>query len=75
MFKIIFISSALHLDPASRGTDDLRYQYAPDSNGKIHLVDVRQPIWGLKNVMRYNPLRSNVYHLFTRYIYIFEKYR
>ncbi|XP_032528997.2 pancreatic triacylglycerol lipase-like [Danaus plexippus] len=60
------ICSALHLDPASRGADDLRYQYAPDSNGKIHLVDVRQPIWGLKNVMRYNPLRSNVYHLFTR---------
>ncbi|CAG4965431.1 unnamed protein product [Colias eurytheme] len=43
-----------------------RYQYAEDSDGKLHLVDLWMPITDLAAVARFNPQTSNVYHLFTR---------
>ncbi|KAI5639767.1 lipase domain-containing protein [Phthorimaea operculella] len=45
---------------------DLRYQYATDSNGQAHLVDLWMTIDNAKEAARFNPQLTNEYHLFTR---------
>ncbi|VVC95499.1 unnamed protein product [Leptidea sinapis] len=44
----------------------LRYQYAQDSDGNNHLVDLWMSINDLSETARFFPEVSNVYHLFTR---------
>ncbi|KAJ8704792.1 hypothetical protein PYW08_012112 [Mythimna loreyi] len=44
----------------------LRYEYAQDDTGRLHLVDLWGTLNDLMEVVRYNPDTQNVYHLFTR---------
>ncbi|CAG9790512.1 unnamed protein product [Diatraea saccharalis] len=64
-YHYLFI--ALPTDPIIRKLDsDLRYQYAEDSDGKLHLVDLWMDVNDFSAVTRFNPDTQNVYHLFTR---------
>ncbi|CAG9796744.1 unnamed protein product [Diatraea saccharalis] len=44
----------------------LRYQYAIDSKGENHLVDLWMTLDDLRQAERFNPVTANAYHLFTR---------
>ncbi|KAJ2947739.1 hypothetical protein O0L34_g9514 [Tuta absoluta] len=46
--------------------EDLRYQYATDSKGQAHLVDLWMTVDSAKEAARFNPEVTNGYHLFTR---------
>ncbi|KAG6447342.1 hypothetical protein O3G_MSEX004921 [Manduca sexta] len=65
---VLFAGTCLALpSPALQKLDDgFRYQYAEDSAGNIHLVDTWLTLDDVAAAARYDPARSNVYHLFTR---------
>ncbi|KAJ8704791.1 hypothetical protein PYW08_012111 [Mythimna loreyi] len=44
----------------------LRYDYAQDDTGRLHLVDLWTSVKDLMEAARYNPDTQNIYHLFTR---------
>ncbi|XP_061708606.1 pancreatic triacylglycerol lipase-like [Cydia pomonella] len=60
------LGAALPPKPILRKLDDLRYQHARDSAGNYHLVDMWMTLDDILDVARFDPLASNVYHLFTR---------
>lgn len=66
----VFIISALPAEsPVLRKLDSgLRYQYATDSKGEAHLVDLWLTAADIYETARYNAVSDNVYHLFTRWI-------
>ncbi|XP_052737636.1 pancreatic lipase-related protein 2-like [Bicyclus anynana] len=66
-YLLSVFSSALPTDVILRNFEEgPRYQYAEDSNGAIHLVDLWLTLGDVFNIARFNPDSSNVYHLFTR---------
>ncbi|XP_050671073.1 pancreatic triacylglycerol lipase-like [Leptidea sinapis] len=61
------LCSAVPTNPIiSKVEPGLRYQYAQDSDGNNHLVDLWMSINDLSEAARFFPEVSNVYHLFTR---------
>ncbi|KAI5639766.1 lipase domain-containing protein [Phthorimaea operculella] len=53
-------------NPIFRKLDPVRYQYEQDDSGKNHLVDLWMTLNDVSEAARYNPVATNVYHLFTR---------
>ncbi|XP_031767815.1 pancreatic triacylglycerol lipase-like [Galleria mellonella] len=63
---VVATVSALPADPVILKYDENRFGYVRGPDGTPHLVDSWMKVSDLSETARYNPLRQNVYHLFTR---------
>ncbi|KAJ8706736.1 hypothetical protein PYW07_012814 [Mythimna separata] len=66
LFGLAVVAALPHSPILRKLSPGLRYEYAQDDSGQLHLVDLWGTLRDLTEAVRYNPDTQNVYHLFTR---------